>query len=140
MSTTGVELFLDCHYRLCRLANELLPYGQTLFSALVHLRHVAPAMILDDLVTLKDSGLMGGRQCFVGAPTLLTQIVEEIVENITLNFPESRRSIMATQVFLVALKRFRLAASDDITLCYRQMLTEGGAAIKISKGQRKLLE
>jgi len=136
MSPAGVEMFLDCHYRLCRLTNEMLPYGQTLFSALLYLSRLEAVLIMDDLETLKPSGLTGSKPCFVGAPSRLVDVVSRIVSRIGAELPENSRSIMASQLFIVALKRFRIAASDDVLQSYYSMIDEAGNAMKIPRGKR----
>lgn len=136
MSPAGVELFLDCHYRLCRLTHQLLPYGQTLFAAVMHLSRLDAVLIMDELATLKESGLAGTRTCFVGAPCHLVEVVARISTRIAHELPGNRRSIMASQLFLVALKRFRLAAPDEMLGAYQRMVEEAGSALKIPKDMR----
>lgn len=136
MSPAGVEMFLDCHYRLCRLTNEMLPYGQTLFSALLYLSRLEAVLIMDDLETLKPSGLTGSKSCFVGAPSRLVDVVSRIVSKIGAELPGNRRSVMASHLFIVALKRFRTAASDDVLQSYYSMIDEAGDATKIPRSKR----
>lgn len=136
MSPAGVELFLDCHYRLCRLTHQLLPYGQTLFSAMMHLSHLDVVLIMDDLATLKTSGLAGRRSCFVGAPSCLVNIVSRISTNIARQLPDNPRPVMASQLFIVALRRFRTAASEEVLHSYELMIEEAGDVLKIPKDWR----
>jgi hypothetical protein len=138
MSPAGIALFLECHSRLCQITNELLPYGQTLFSALFHLRHVEAVLIIDDLATLKSSGLLGTRACFVGAPNLLVELAREIIDRIREEVPGSHPAIIAGRLYLVALKRFRIAQTEEVLGAYQSMLNEAGAALKMSKTQRSL--
>lgn len=53
LSPAGVELFLDCHCRLGHLVKELLPYGNTLYCALLLLQRTNIQLIADDLKTLR---------------------------------------------------------------------------------------
>jgi hypothetical protein len=127
MSPAGITLSQECHSRLCLLTNELLPYGQTLFSALFHLRDTDAVLIVDDLATLKRAGLLGPRACFVGAPVMLAELIRETVARIKQEVPENRHSIIAHQLCLVALKRFRTAQTDEVLAAYQTMLDEAGA-------------
>jgi hypothetical protein len=133
MSPVGIDLFLDCHYRLCQQTNELLPYGQTLYCAMLHLRRVDPIYILDDLATLGRTGLGGSRMCFVGAPLRLQDVLSRTCERID---PGSRVGHRASKLFLVALKRFRLAVPADLMRAYEDMIDEAGEVIKIPAHRR----
>jgi hypothetical protein len=131
LSPSGVELFLDCHYRLCQQTNELLPYGQTLFCALLHLRHIPAVRILDDLLTIKESGLLGEKACFVGAPSQMAKLASTIAERICRDAPGNRRPIIAWKLFMIALKQFRLAHPEDLRASYEDMVREAGDLIKL---------
>lgn len=136
MSPAGIDLFLDCHYRLCQQTNELLPYGQTLYCAMLYLSRVDTIYILDDLSTLDRAGLGGSRMCFVGAPLRLLDVLTRTCERID---PGSRVGHRATKLFLVALKRFRLAAPTDLMRAYEDMIDEAGEVIKVP-ARRRLAE
>lgn len=138
LSAAGVELFLECHHRLCQQTNELLPYGQTLHSALFHLSRLDGLLILDDLATLKVAGLLGDKPCFVGAPMVLAEKASGIASRIGEEVPSNRKPIVITKLFVVALKRFRLASPDDVLAAYVDMVQEVGDVIKIP-GRRKAL-
>ncbi|WP_066556771.1 hypothetical protein [Sphingobium sp. TKS] len=138
MSPAGVELFLDCHHRLCRLTHQLLPYGQTLFAAMMHLSRLDAVLIMDDLATFKASGLAGRRNCFVGAPSCLMDVVSRISTSIAEQLPDNRRPIMTSRLFIVALRRFRAADSDDLLRSYELMVEEAGPMLKIPKDWRDI--
>lgn len=136
LSPAGVELFLDCHCRLGHLVNELLPFGNTLYCALVHLDHIDTRRTADDLKTLKESGLAGERVCFVGAPLTLADVTARIAERLG---PEAQRrgpAALNSRLFIVALKQFRLAPAEAIMTAYDEMLCEAGEYLKIAKSLR----
>lgn len=133
LSPAGVELLLDCHCRLGHLVNELLPFGNTLYCALVHLDRIDTRLIADDLKTLRESGLLGERVCFVGAPLTLTDVTSRIAERLG---PEAQRrgpAALNSRLFIVALKQFRLAPSEAIVAAYDAMLEEAGDCLKIGR-------
>lgn len=140
LSPAGVELFAECHFRLCQLTNELLPYGQTLFAAAIHLRQLNPLFIADDLATLHRSGLVGSRECFVGAPNALAEIINAAAAQVAEQCSDHGRSVSLTHLFVIALKRFRAATSAEVMHSYRQMIAEAGTSLKISRTQRALIE
>lgn len=133
LSPAGVELFLDCHCRLGHLVNELLPYGNTLYCALIHLRGVDSRLIADDLRILKDSGLDGTRVCFVGAPLSLSEATSHIADRLGTSVQRRGPAALNARLFIVALKQFRLASPDDIMKAYDEMLDEAGDCLKIGK-------
>ena len=136
LSPAGVELFLDCHCRLGHLVKELLPFGNTLYCALLYLDHVDVQLIADDLKTLRDSGLNGDRVCFVGAPLSLTDVTSRVAARLG---PASQRrgpTALNSRLFIVALKQFRLAPSEAILGAYDEMLSQAGDYLKIGKTLR----
>jgi hypothetical protein len=136
LSPAGVELFLDCHCRLGHLVNELLPFGNTLYCALLHLELVDVQLIADDLVTLKDSGLDGDRVCFVGAPLSLTDLTSRIAVKLGQQAHKRGPAALNSRLFIVALKQFRLASADAVTNAYEEMLAQAGGNMKIGKSLR----
>lgn len=136
LSPAGIELFLDCHCRLGHLVKELLPFGNTLYCALLHLDRVDPRLISDDLKTLKESGLNGDHVRFVGAPVSLSEVTSRIATRLG---PASQRrgpAALNSRLFLVALKQFRLASSEAIMAAYDEMLEQAGDSLKIGKSLR----
>jgi hypothetical protein len=136
LSPAGVELFLDCHCRLGHLVNELLPSGNTLYCALLYLESVDIRIIADDLKTLKESGLGGDRICFVGAPLSLADVISRITGRLGQAGQTRGPAALASRLFIVALKRFRLAPSEAILAAYDEMLAEAGEYLKIGKTLR----
>lgn len=136
LSPAGVELFVDCHCRLGHLVNELLPSGNTLYCALLYLEHVDTRIIADDLKTLKESGLGGDRVCFVGAPLSMVDVISRIAERLGQGGQTRGPTALGSRLFIVALKRFRLAPSDAIIKAYDAMLSEAGDYLKIGKTLR----
>ncbi|MDE2442648.1 MAG: hypothetical protein KGP14_16665 [Betaproteobacteria bacterium] len=136
LSPAGVELFLDCHCRLGHLVNELLPFGNTLYCALLHLERVDIRIIADDLKTLKDSGLIGERDCFVGAPLILTEVMARISGRLDGTIQRRGPAALNSRLFIVALKQFRLAPADAIIAAYDEMLSQAGDYLKIGKAMR----
>jgi hypothetical protein len=136
MSPAGVEMFLDCHYRLGCLINELLPFGNTLYCALLHLERVDVILIIDDLQTLPMAGLTGDRVCFVGAPSCLANTVARIIERVEALDHKPRLAALGAKLFIVALKRFRMAPAEAVLQAYEDMLQEAGEYIKIPRSRR----
>jgi len=82
LSAEGVQLFLRCHCRLCRLVGDFLPYGTTLLVAVTAFDRVA----IDDAVSLfLDPELvpMSGRIVrFVGTTPSMAATVDDIRKRI----------------------------------------------------------
>lgn len=133
LSSAGMELFLDCHHRLGCLVSEMLPFGTTLYCALLYLDQIDVALIIDDLRTLPRLGLVGEREHFVGAPCSLADALRRIVERVESD-PADAPAALGTRLFVVALKRFRLAPTDAVLEAYGGMLSEAGDVLKIARG------
>lgn len=136
LSPAGVELFLDCHCRLGHLVKELLPFGNTLYCALLHLEHVDIQIVADDLKTLKESGLNGDKVCFVGAPLAMADATARIADRLGRNVQRRGPAALNSRLFIVALKQFRLASPEAIKAAYDEMLLQAGASLKIGKTLR----
>ena len=136
LSPAGVDLFLDCHCRLGHLVNELLPFGNTLYCALIHLKHVDPRIVADDLKTLKESGLEGPRVCFVGAPLTMAEVTSRITAQLGGAIQKRGPAALNSRLFIVALKRFRLASPEAIMKAYDEMLLQAGDSLKVGKALR----
>lgn len=136
LSPAGVELFLDCHCRLGHLVNELLPFGNTLYCALLHLERVDTRIIADDLKTLKESGLAGDRVCFVGAPLSLTETTSRLADRLGPAAQRRGPAALNSRLFIVALKQFRLASPEAIMTAYDEMLVQAGDCLKVGKTLR----
>jgi|TARA_B110001454_G_C12676647_1_gene416150 hypothetical protein len=136
LSPAGVELFLDCHCRLGHLVNELLPFGNTLYCALLHLECVDTRIIADDLKTLKESGLAGDRVCFVGAPLSLTETTSRLADRLGPAAQRRGPAALNSRLFIVALKQFRLASPEAIMTAYDEMLVQAGDCLKVGKTLR----
>ncbi|MFM5929812.1 MAG: hypothetical protein ACKOPQ_02780 [Novosphingobium sp.] len=131
-----MELFLDCHGRLGHLVKELLPYGNTLYCALLSLARADTQLIADDLKTLKESGLDGDRVCFVGAPLAMAKVTASIAERLDASVRKRGPAALNSRLFIVALKQFRLASPEAIMAAYDEMLQLAGDSLKIGKALR----
>lgn len=136
LSPAGVELFLDCHCRLGHLVKELLPYGNTLYCALIFLARADIQLIADDLKTLKESGLDGDRVCFVGAPLTMAKVTDAIADRLDTSARRRGPTALNSRLFIIALKQFRLASPEAIMSAYDEMLSLAGDSLKIGKALR----
>lgn len=136
LSSAGIELFLDCQHRLGCLVSEMLPFGTTLYCALHYLDRIDVALIVDDLQTLPHLGLSGDRDHFVGAPSSLAHVLHRIIERVESAPARPRNAALGTRIFIVALKRFRVAPTDAVLEAFDAMLGEAGDTLKIARAAR----
>ncbi|WP_240502307.1 hypothetical protein [Sphingomonas panacis] len=129
-------MFLDCHHRLGCLVSEMLPFGTTLYCALLYLDRVEVTFVVDDLQTLPRSGLSGDRDCFVGAPASLADVLTRIADRVEAVPARPKLAALGTRICVVALKRFRLAPVNLVLEAYDQLLSDAGDNLKIAKGGR----
>ncbi|MBB3957108.1 hypothetical protein [Novosphingobium sediminicola] len=121
LSEEGIQLFLRCHCRLCRLAGDLLPYGMTLLVA-VALLHECDAEVQADEVLDPELERYGGRIIrYVGTTSALSGLVGAIGGNI-----EQTGRIYPIppvwKLFLAALVHMESARPERLAGCWRERL------------------
>jgi len=82
LSHEGTELFLSCHCRLARLMARFIPYGATLFVAVLLAEASDPAELVAELEDRSINRLFGSAEHFVGASGRLSNIVEAICDRL----------------------------------------------------------
>ena len=70
MSDRGLSLFLQCHFRFCSVASDLLSYGNTLHAAVTLLAARELDELVADLAEPEPSQFLGSMQHYVGAPSI----------------------------------------------------------------------
>jgi hypothetical protein len=78
LSEEGIQLFLRCHHRLCRLVGDFLPYGSTLYVAVAVFSR---SSVEEQILELSDPSLLrlSGRTIrYVGTTPVLLDLVESI--------------------------------------------------------------
>lgn len=83
MSDRGLSLFLQCHFRFCSVANDLLSYGNTLHAAVTLLAARELDELVADLAEPETSQLLGSMQHYVGAPLDLGSMAREIRDRVS---------------------------------------------------------
>lgn len=121
MSEEGVQLFLRCHFRLCRLAGDLLPYGMTLLIAVALLHKLDAETQVDEMLD-PELGKYGGRIIrYVGTTSALSGLVGTIMTN-------SERTgrlcpiLPVWKLFLAALMHMEGASQERLAGCWRDRL------------------
>ncbi len=95
-----------------------------------------PLLVLAELRTLKGSGLAGSKSCFVGAPSSLVDLVGRISGQVKSSQSSRGPAILPSQLYIVALKQFRLAEPRQILAAYDGMFEEAGDHLRMTKRQR----
>lgn len=125
LSPEGIQLFLRCHCRLCRLAGDLLPYGMTLLVAVTLLDECdVEAQAIE--VLNPDLVHYGGKIIrYVGTSSELSLTVGRIGEGI------GRTGMVhppppVWKVFLVALAHMDSIADEVLLHGLRRKSVSGG--------------
>jgi hypothetical protein len=78
LSIQGIQLFLRCHCRFCRIVGDLMPYGATLFVASA-LLHRSPPEDFPGCLVEPDLNRYAGRLIrYVGTSPALSDLVHEL--------------------------------------------------------------
>lgn len=83
LSSEGVQLFLRCHYRLCRVASDFLTYGTTLFVAVSIFERIDTDEAASLFLETEQAHLGGGIIQYVGTSPVLADIVGNIAEKMS---------------------------------------------------------
>jgi hypothetical protein len=82
LSEEGIDLFLQCHWRLARLMREFIPYGVTLSVAVAVLEMQDACEIAAELEAPRCRQCVGAGIRFVGSSYGLVDACTRIVENL----------------------------------------------------------
>lgn len=86
LSVEGMQLFLRCHCRLCRVVGDFLPYGTTLLIAASAFCRVDAEAAASRLLEPAQARFGGKIIRFVGTSPNLAVIVKEIGRKLTTNY------------------------------------------------------
>lgn len=125
LSSSGLDLLIDCHCRLLRTTRSRLPYGTTLYVALRHLETVSTAEILDDLMDLPGLGLSGSSLHFPGAPNRLADVACGIALRLACAAADDAEPELG-HIYLLALRRLVMASSEDILSAWKSLPSATG--------------
>jgi hypothetical protein len=82
LSPAGTNMFLCCHCRLAHLIGSFIPYGSTLFVAVLLAKAGDPSELLAELGGTSIARFAGEAEHFVGASRTLAELVEQICERL----------------------------------------------------------
>lgn len=120
LSPAGIGLYLECHCRLCRLVEDLLPYGTTLYVAMRLLENGSVDEVIGDMISPELASLGGREVRFVGTSLGLADTTRRIADRIV----ESDDLYPAPQtwkLYLAGLMGFRSSEDGRIVKIYRDI-------------------
>lgn len=120
LSREGTGLFIGCHARLARLAESFVPYGATLFVAVLVTDDLETSDIAAELALPAVKRLAGELEHFVGASVRLSDVVGRIADRLQQSGLLEGR-LQVGRLYIVGM--MVMAASEDWTLvkAYRRM-------------------
>jgi len=127
LSCEGTARFIDCHHRLARLTGSLIPYGATLFVAMLLTQGADPAEIAAEISLAAARRSRSDREHFVGASDELSSIeaaVGELVEpSDLLSGRPSQAAIFIAGIAIMASSEDKaiMAAFDRMTRLVAQV-------------------
>ncbi|MEA3388566.1 MAG: hypothetical protein U9R64_04700 [Pseudomonadota bacterium] len=110
LSGEGTERFLGCHHRLARLTGSLIPYGATLFVAMLLTAGSDTAEIAAEVTLAAGQRSRTDKEHFVGASDQLSAIEAEIGQLVEQTDMVSARPPQAV-MFMAGIAI--MAASED---------------------------
>ena len=82
MSRKGTEEFLACHYRLAKMTRSFVPYGTTLFVALLIAEATDTFELADELELPATQKLLGRQIHCVGTRSLFQTVVDRLSDRL----------------------------------------------------------
>lgn len=120
LSQAGMELFLSCHFRLARLTSSLLPYGTTLFVAILLADTLDTSEIKAEMTAPSVNRLKGNSQHFVGTSKVLAQISAAIIDRMKGAEIMPYRTKIA-HLYVASLAIMAASEDDALATAYRRM-------------------
>lgn len=120
LSSKGIDLFLECHCRLCRLVCDFLPYGTTLYVAVLLLEHVPDGELASEAVA-PDLASFGGREIrFVGTSPRMSQCMTVIADRL-MGSDTVYPLPQIWKLYLAALNLMRMSEDHSLLSAYDEL-------------------
>ena len=120
LSQEGTDLFLTCHCRLAHLTGLFIPYGATLFVAVLLAEVADLSELAAQLGDRTLSRLSGRGEYFVGASAALPDIVTTVSERVESIDTFAKRPA-AGHVHLASLALMATCDDDALADAYKRM-------------------
>jgi hypothetical protein len=120
LSRDGTRLFLSCHCRLAHLVGAFIPYGTTLYVAVILADAGDPSDLLAELDAQSIGRLLGSFEHFVGASASLSDLVSVICDRLARSDILARRPPVS-HVHLASLALMASSEDDALTRAYIRM-------------------
>jgi len=118
LSQDGIELFLQCHYRVGRILREFVPYGLTLSVAVAILDRQEPWDVMAELAGARCRACMGVHIRYVGSSMNTARLVAQIGARLIAN-NELAAPPKAIQMYVAALLCLSSAENYEIVEAYQ---------------------
>lgn len=123
LSEKGVDLFLDCHYRLARLVRDFVPYGTTLSVAVALLERLDTDDIAAELETRTCRQCAGDIVRFVGSSKELALIMRGVTERLEASEQIAGRPPIG-RLYIVALVSFGSVEDVELADAYHRIAAQ----------------
>jgi hypothetical protein len=120
LSQEGTKLFLACHCRLAHLTGVFIPYGATLFVAVLLAEAGETSDIADELNARMLARLSGNQEHFVGASASLADIVTKVGDRVAQADAIAERPPVA-HIHLASLAIMASCEDYALTKAYQRM-------------------
>jgi hypothetical protein len=122
LSQDGTRLFLSCHCRLAHLVATFIPYGTTLYVAVLLADAGDPSDLLAELDERAIGRLSGSCEHFVGTSPSLSDLVSGMCDRLAMSDGVSQRPPVS-HVHLASLALMACSEDDALTRAYARMVS-----------------
>lgn len=120
LSETGTERFLECHYRLARIARRFIPYGATLTVAMMLIEALDGQELSDELAAPAISRLTGKTEHFVGASPNLALAAAKMLEQVEIS-SGGGAGVTVARLLTTAIEVMSACEDSEIARAYREI-------------------
>ncbi|SEJ73056.1 hypothetical protein SAMN05518849_11245 [Sphingobium sp. AP50] len=120
LSEEGTDKFLECHYRLARIARRFIPYGATLTVAMLLIEALDGQELSDELSGPAVNRLSGRIEHFVGGAPNLAQAAATMLDQVEIA-PDGGHAVTAVRLFTAAIALMSACEDSEIARAYRRI-------------------
>ena len=122
LSEAGTERFLECHYRLARIARRFIPYGATLTVAMMLIEALDGAELSAEIHAPAVTKLSGRIEHFVGASPNLAHAAATMIEHVEIS-GGGGPAVTVSRLLISAIALMSASEDSEIARAYRRIGT-----------------
>ncbi len=125
LSNKGVDAFLACHHRLACLTRSFIPYGATLYVALLIAETLDAEAIVEQLDRPRTLDYAGPKRHCVGTPAIFSDLVLRLIDRVVASDFHWKKP-RSGEIYLACLNIMIEAEDAELSKAYQRMQAQVG--------------